>query len=277
MRSKTYAVLTAFVIAIYVEPSLAQPAKKEFKDCQDCPTMVTIPAGAFNMGFSPKEENAYKTALPKHKVTIGKPFAIGKYEVTQEEFEKVMGFNPSTRKYSPRHPVENLTLYQARQFAQKLSQITGHRYRLPSEAEWEYAARAGTDTAWYCGNDYKCTKQIAVWYYSRNGQDSPVGSKNPNKFGLHDMLGNISEMVEDPARIAINGSYEGAPIDGSVWPCQPNPSYKEFEGGCRYDIHMIRGGNWADDVWTIRSANRLSQAASIPDSNTGFRVVREFP
>ncbi len=195
-------------------PRPAQPAVgtyltpgKTFKDCADCPEMVVIPSGSFRMGDLAGD--GYSREKPVHRVTIPRPFAVGKYEVTQAEWRAVMGSNPSRFK-GDRNPVEMVSWDDAKDFVRKLSAKTGKTYRLLSEAEWEYAARAGTQSKYLCGNGDGCLSGVA-WYPSNSGNGThPVGSKGGNAFGLHDMHGNVWEWVED----CRHKSYAGAPTDG---------------------------------------------------------------
>jgi formylglycine-generating enzyme required for sulfatase activity len=158
---------------------------------------VRIPSGTFTMGADSKREAAYSFEMPRHKVTISKSFYMGRYEVTQAQWEAVMGNNPSLWR-NPDNPVENVTIEEVQQFIQQLNELEkANRYRLPTEAEWEYAARAGSTTTYFFGNDETDMEQY-VWY-AKNSEGKPhsIGQKKPNAWGLHDMLGNINEYVQD--------------------------------------------------------------------------------
>ena len=181
-----------------------------FKDCETCPEMVVIPAGSFKMGdMSGKGSSDEK---PVHEVKIGYSFAVGKYEVTQAEWEAVMGKNPSVFK-GARKPVEKVSWNDAKLFIKKLSEKTGKEYRLLSESEWEYMARAGSTTKYPWGDEIDSSK---AKYESKDGSELgtvPVGSYSANAFGVHDTAGNVYEWVED----CDHESYKDAPIDGSAW------------------------------------------------------------
>jgi formylglycine-generating enzyme required for sulfatase activity len=137
------------------------------------------------------------------------PFAIGKYPITQEQYEAVMGTNPSWFKNNPQNPVEKVSWYDARSFCQKLSQITGKLYRLPTQEEWEYACRAGTNTRFYFGDDANQLGDYA-WYWGNSQKTThPVGQKKPNAWGLYDMHGNVSEWCEEGSM--LGGSWGNYP------------------------------------------------------------------
>jgi len=158
---------------------------------------VLIPSGTFIMGANSKKEEAYSFELPRHKVTISKSFYIGRYEVTQAQWEAVMGSNPSVWKH-PNNPVENVTINEIKEFIEKLNEREEtNQYRLPTEAEWEYSARAGSNTTYFFGNDEREMDQY-LWYSKNSeGKPHPVGLKKPNAWGIYDMLGNINEYVQD--------------------------------------------------------------------------------
>ncbi len=158
--------------------------------------MVSLPAGEFLMGSPDSDSDAQSREKPQHQVQVNS-FAIGKYPVTQAQYEAVMGTNPSYFKNNPQNPVEKVSWNDAQAFCQKLSQITGKTYRLPTEAEWEYACRAGTTTRFYFGDDANQLGDYA--WYDGNSQKTthPVGQKKPNAWGLHDMIGNVWEWCED--------------------------------------------------------------------------------
>lgn len=180
------------------------------KDCADCPEMVVIPAGSFQMGADKNFEEASDSEGPVHRVEV-KSFLMGKYEVTQTEWVAVMGGNPSEFKGRTR-PVEHVSWNDAQEFIRRLNAKTGKEYRLPSEAEWEYAARAGSQSAWSFGDD-KGQLGNHAWYIDNSGNEThPVGQLQANKFGLFDMHGNVWEWVQD----CWHFNYRGAPSDGSA-------------------------------------------------------------
>ena len=219
--------------------------------------LVLIRPGSFDMG-SDKGEPAEK---PVHKVTIKKAFYIGKYEVTQEQWQAVMGANPSHFK-DPKKPVEQVTWNACRDFVAKLSEKTGRKFSLPSEAEWEYACRAGSTTE-FCYGDAEAGLGEYAWYSANSGRMTHlVGQKKPNKWGLHDMHGNVWEWCED----VFHDSYEGAPTDGSSW----------VEGG-NQALRVLRGGSWSGIPSYCRSADRYRDAPPYASGDFGCRVVlRDF-
>jgi formylglycine-generating enzyme required for sulfatase activity len=226
--------------------------------------MVSLPAGQFIMGSADSDPDAWDAEKPQHQVKVNS-FAIGKYPVTQAQYEAVMGTNPSHFKNNSwlknnlQNPVENVSWNDAQAFCQKLSQITGKTYRLPTEAEWEYACRAGTTTRYYFGDDASQLGDYA--WYKGNSQNTthPVGQKKPNAWGLYDMIGNVWEWCEDN----WHDNYIGAPKDGSAWLTNDN------------DYPILRGGCWYNGPDGCRSAYRdfsLYRRDGLSNSY-GFRVV----
>ncbi|MDB9404121.1 SUMF1/EgtB/PvdO family nonheme iron enzyme [Microcystis sp. CS-574] len=224
--------------------------------------MVSLPAGEFLMGSPDSDPASESWEKPPHLVQVNS-FAIGKYPVTQAQYQAVMGTNPSRFKNwfknNPQNPVENVNWNDAQAFCQKLSQITGKTYRLPTEAEWEYACRAGTTTRFYFGDDANQLGDYA--WYSANSQSKthPVGQKRPNAWGLYDMSGNVWEWCEDD----WHSSYIGAPTDGSAWLINDNDN----------DYRIRRGGSWFYDPSLCRSAFRSGHNRRDNDFILGFRVV----
>jgi formylglycine-generating enzyme required for sulfatase activity len=217
--------------------------------------MVSLPAGKFLMGSS--ESNDEK---PQHQVKVNS-FAIGKYPITQAQYQAVMGNNPSYLKNNPQNPVEGVSWNDAQAFCQKLSQITGKTYRLPTEAEWEYACRAGTTTRYYFGDNDNQLGDYAWYEGNSNRTTHPVGQKKPNGWGLYDMSGNVWEWCEDD----WHNSYAGAPNDGSAWLDNDNRSQS---------LKCLRGGSWFVIPDLCRSAYRSSHGRRDDIYNdNGFRVV----
>ncbi len=213
---------------------------------------VLIPAGSFLMG-----SDQYVTQNPVHKVTISSPFYIGRYPVTQKEWVQIMGNNPSCFK-GDRLPVEQVSWNDAREFIMRLNarESTEH-YRLPSEAEWEYACRAGTSTRYPFGDDESELDKYG-WY--RGTTSHEVGRKKQNPWGLYDMHGNVWEWCQD----RWHTDMENAPRDGSAWE----------DGQSR--LRVDRGGCWSSLGRYCQSALR---SANDPDNRyglTGFRIVREI-
>jgi formylglycine-generating enzyme required for sulfatase activity len=226
--------------------------------------MVKIPAGRFLMGSPDQEAGRYDNESPQHCVDVPE-FFIGKYPVTQAQWEAIMGNNPSYFKGANR-PVETVTWNLATEFCQRLSQKTGKSYRLPSEAEWEYATRAGTTTPFYFGETI--TTELANYngnytYASEakgiyRQQTTEVGSFPPNAFGLYDMHGNVWEWCQD----VWHENYNNAPTDGSAW-----------ETGGDSNTRVLRGGSWNNYPWDCRSADRVRGSAGNCLNYRGFRVV----
>jgi formylglycine-generating enzyme required for sulfatase activity len=229
-------------------------ADKAFRDCPECPEMVIIPAGSFDMGSNDGEVNE----KPVHHVTIAKPFAMGKTEVTQGQWKAVMGNNPSSfGNCGDTCPVEQVSWNDVQRFLQKLNARTGKQYRLPSEAEWEYACRAEGKQE-YCGSDY--INSIA-WYSNNGGLTThPVASKQANAWGLYDMSGNVGEWVED----IYHDNYSGAPADGSAW----------LGDGAK---RVLRGGSWNYGPQGGRAAYRGWFEPSFRSNRYGFRLAETLP
>jgi formylglycine-generating enzyme required for sulfatase activity len=225
------------------------------------PEMIYISAGSFLMGSEEDDSQAYADERPQHQVTITQPFYIGKYPITQEQYEAVMGNNPSNFKKGGKYPVEQVSWEDAQEFCQKLSKLTKKTYRLPSEAEWEYAARAGTQSSYYYGDDKSQLGEYAWYDGNSNSQTQPVGQKKPNKWGLYDMLGNVWEWCEDD----WHDNYKGAPTDGRAWVDNDNRSQSEHR--------TMRGGSWDNDSWYCRCAIRYNYSSAWRYSDFGFRVV----
>ncbi len=210
--------------------------------------MIFVPGGSFKMG-SPKGDG-FDKEKPQHDVTVP-GFYIGKYPITQAQWEAVIGKNPSHFKGDPALPVENVSWNDAKKFCEKLARMTGKAYRLPSEAEWEYACRAGT-TGKYAGD-----LDTMAWYDQNSSfKTHPVGQKQPNAFGLYDMHGNVWEWCED----VWHDNYNGAPTDGSAWLIGGDSSYR-----------VLRGGSWYDHGDVCRSAYRNCNRPVV--RSYGFRVV----
>lgn len=214
--------------------------------------LVEIPAGSFCMGA----DDGAPDERPAHKVTIRQPFYIGKYEVTQEQWQALLGNNPSNFKACGGCPVEQVSWDDAQRFIAKLNELNnGFAYRLPSEAEWEYAARAGTT------DDYAGNLSAMAWYDLNAGNKShPVGEKQANSFGLYDTHGNVNEWCEDWYH--LNLAYRGAPTDGSVW---------EARGEQR--SRVLRGGSWRNPAGNQRLSARGKSEPGARLSVVGFRVV----
>lgn len=273
-----------------------------FTDCTTCPEMVVMPPGTFMMGSSPSETERQTNEGPVHSVTLDKPFALGKFEITRGQYARfvdetghhsgngcwaieagdytdspVRNWRDPNFPQQDNHPAVCLNWLDAQAFVQWLSKKTGKHYRLPSEAEWEYAARGNTTSTRFWGNDpdQACDyanvmdttgkEQVPNVDWRHNCTDghaytAPVGSKKPNAFGLYDMLGNVWEWMED----SYHSNYRGAPTDGSAW----------IAGGKE---PVIRGGSWLNKVHYVRVAERSTDESTDHDNFTGFRVARDLP
>jgi len=249
-------------------PARSEPARTGsnpgdiFRDCAGCTELVVVPAGSFDMGSSLEYEN------PVHRVTIAKPFAIGRREVTFDEWDKCVDDGACKHRPDDRdwgrgdRPVINVSWIDAKAFATWLSQKTGQTYRLPSEAEWEYAARGGTNTPFWWGRDVGSRQANCRECNTGEAQKtSPVGSYKPNPFGLYDTAGNAAEWVED----CWNDNYRGAPNNGSAWAA----------GQCR--LRVLRGGAFDSQSRYLRSMSRFRYDLDVRYVANGFRVMRELP
>jgi formylglycine-generating enzyme required for sulfatase activity len=282
---------------------LADPAGSQtapgtvFHDCPDCPEMVVVPAGSFMMGSNPAEITAlekqypkklylsdyYRREGPQHKVTIARPFAIGRYEVTFAEWDACVAaggckHNPSDQGWGRgKLPVvdvswDNIT----NEYLPWLSRKTGKTYRLPSEAEWEYAARAGTTTPFWWGSSISTSQANydGRGTYGRGPRGEyrqktvPVDSFAPNPWGLFNVHGNVMEWVQD---CLSNVDYRGAPTDGSAWTtagAKPGTTLECVQRG-------LRGGFWGGEPRGLRSASRHWDMPDMQDlPNAGFRLAR---
>ena len=309
--------LIAILLFGFCVPAAAQaplsPAQEQtlkagdaFRECDGCPEMVVIPAGAFLMGSPQSEGDRDDNEGPQRRVTIGKPFALGRFELTIDQFVAFVtetgydagnacdlwqdgsfaerpgySFRKTNFPQTGAHPAPCLSWDDAKAYLAWLSGKTGRAYRLPSEAEWEYAARAGTtgrfhfgdNEADYCrhGNGVDATALAEVPGAKEKGWDAlpcrdghaftaPVGSFAPNAFGLHDTHGNVFEWVQD----CWNDSFKDAPIDGSAW----------LTGDC--SIRVQRGGAWGYPRTYLRIAVRGRQGQAYRYINAGVRVAREI-
>ncbi len=256
-------------------PIEASPSETVFRDCSDvdsagiaiCPELVVIPAGHFQMGSPSSEESRHGNEGPRHLVSIAAPLAVGRFAVTFGEWDACAAAGGCGKRHPADkgwgrgwRPVVNVSWDDAHQYVAWLSQYTGQPYRLLSEAEWEYAARAGSTTARYWGDSIgrkaaNCNGCGSAW---DGGRTAPVGSFPPNRFGLFDMLGNVWQWVED----CYHDDYNGAPVDGSAW----------TSGRCGY--RMLRGGSWFTTSNHLRSAYRGGSSSSYRGDDQGFRVAR---
>ncbi|MBF0357808.1 MAG: formylglycine-generating enzyme family protein [Magnetococcales bacterium] len=246
--------------------SAGYAAPKEHSNSIDM-DFVLIPAGSFLMGSDGKVVDSRKDETPQHYVALKKAFYLGKYEVTQKQWNRVMGKNPSKFKFGGTNkPVENVSWIDVQDFIKKLNSIEGgNHYRLPTEAEWEYSCRAGTKTDYSFGDDATRIGTFA-WYGDGKGnarrKTHPVGQKQANPWGLHDMHGNVLEWVQDVYKRNAYSSYEHR---GN------NPVY---EGAGSFRI--IRGGSWLHDAEDLRCTNRNLNKPTSRYHNIGFRLLMEL-
>ena len=228
---------------------------------------VLVPAGSFVMG-SPPGEPGREPVEAAHDVRISRPFYLGRHEVTQAQWLRVLGTRPSWfGDCGDGCPVERVSFYDARRFVSRLSEWSGERFRLPTEAEWEYACRAGTTTPFHTGENLTSAQAN----YDARGpypgfppgefrsRPTPVGSFPPNAWGLFDMHGNVWEWTDD-----WHCPYPAGPATGP-------------RGRCATEYRVIRGGSWAFDAASARCALRYTHRPQDSGYSIGFRLVRELP
>jgi formylglycine-generating enzyme required for sulfatase activity len=227
-----------------------------------CPQMIVMAAGKFMMGSPATEEDRYDNEGPQHEVVIAQPFAVSKFELTFDQWDSCVQYGGCTRAASPfgagRQSAINVSWDDAKEYVNWLSTLTGQEYRLLSEAEWEYGARAGTTSPYSFEGDESVLGEYAWYSKNSGGKTHLVGEKKPNAFGLYDVHGNVWEWVED----CYHKSYDGAPTDGSAWTTD--------ECGNR----VVRGGSWNDHSQNLRSANRNDLPAGPRVPILGIRVGR---
>jgi formylglycine-generating enzyme required for sulfatase activity len=246
-----------------VAAPVVRMAPGEIKDCEFCPELVNIPAGSFAMG----SKDGHWSEQPVRRVTIAKPFALGKYEVTVGQWEACVDAGacqsmPSMQGVSDSSPVHNVSWNEIENYLEWLREVTGEPYRLPTEAEWEYAARAGTKTRFWWGevvgvSNANCEDCGGDWDRKTPAR---VGGFEANPFGLHDMNGGVMEWVAD----CWVQDYDGAPSDGSA----------QLSGDCTQRV--LRGGSWRNDQTYATVSSRLSYDASVRYYTNGFRVARDL-
>jgi formylglycine-generating enzyme required for sulfatase activity len=252
------------VLTAEQEKEKAAKPGSDFKECAiGCPTMVVVPVGKFTMGSPEGEQGRFGGEGPQHEVTIAKPFAVGKTEVTFAEWDACVSAGACAKASDSgwghgNQPVINVSWDNAQEYIAWLSRLTGKKYRLLTEAEWEYSARAGARTAYSWGDEIgrgnaNCNGCGSQWDDKRS---APVSSFKPNAFGLYDMHGNVYEWVED----AWHDRYEGAPVDGTAW----------LQGGD--ERRVVRGGSWLSFPRNIRG--RLMNSTGDRYNGLGFRLAR---
>jgi len=256
------------VLTIEQEKTQAAKPGSDFKECANgCPVMIVIPAGKFIMGPPENEPDRNASEGPQHEVTVAKPFAVSKLEVTFEDWDACVAAAACPRVTDGwgrgKMPVINVSWSDAKQYVGWLSELTGKEYRLLTEAEWEYAARAGAHTRYSWGDELgmgnaNCDGCGSPWDLK---QTAPVGSFKPNALGLYDMHGNVWEWVED----SWHETYDDAPTDGSAWLRGGDPSFR-----------VVRGGSWRNDSELVRAAVRVRRNINVRFDTLGFRVARSI-
>lgn len=221
--------------------------------------LIYVAGGSFSMGCTSEQPTCENDENPEHPVRVGS-FEIGRNEVTQELWGAVMGDNPSAFEDCPQCPVETVSWDDIQAFIEKLN-AAGEQFRLPSEAEWEYASRGGQRSQ---GHPYSGSDDWAAvaWYYENSGNRTrPVAQRQANELGLFDMSGNVREWVQD----CWHDSYVDAPVDGHAW----------VQGDCTR--RAIRGGSWYGKPSYMRTANRFWYTTYFRNNNLGFRIARTIP
>ena len=254
------ALTTLLLVALSPQTQAAEPAAgTPWTEPNTGIEFVYIPSGCFNMGSRLGTPDATPDERPVHQVCFKQGFYLSKYEVTQAQWKMVMGNNPSDvdRGIGDNYPVNKVSWDDTQRFIQELNVNTGFKFALPSEAQWEYACRAGgSDT--YCGGN---EVDSVAWYDANSGGKAHrVGSKHANAWGLYDMSGNVWEWVQD----TWHGNYSGAPTDGSAW-----------AGGS--GSRVLRGGSWYNKPLSARAAYRLINDPAERIENYGCRLARTLP
>lgn len=286
MKTGTLLLATAAVLPRLagLDPAAAQEAGTVFRDCPACPEMVVVPPGTFAMGSSDAVPWRFRYERPRHTVTIAAPLAVGVHEVTFAQWDACVkaggceGYRPGDEGWGRgSRPVINVRWVDAQSYVRWLSRETGMQYRLLSEAEWEYVARAGSSGARPWGDAEALQCRYANGYDQTGAariradeepaacadgyvETAPAGSLEPNSFGLHDLLGNVWEWTAD----CWHDSYSGAPTDGSAWQ----------SGDCT--IRVLRGGSWNNGPSVLRSANRDGGRIGDRDHDMGLRIARDI-
>jgi formylglycine-generating enzyme required for sulfatase activity/class 3 adenylate cyclase len=236
----------------------------DFKECANgCPTMIALPAGKFTMGSPVGEKDRNNDEGPQRVVTIGQPFAVGKTAVTFAEWDTCVAAGACPKAEDSGwgrddRPVTNVSWDEAKIYTTWLAKQTGKPYRLLTEAEWEYAARAGSPRRYFFGDEETQLGEYAWFSKNSDSKTQPVGTRKPNAFGLYDIYGNVWQWVED----CYEESYSGAPTDGSA----------ATSTAC--SRRVLRGGSWSGEPDMLRSANRNGFITLFRIGNVGFRVAR---
>ena len=263
LKEQHYRITQVEPYLLTAEAENALKAKDSFRECEDCPEMVVVPAGRFMMGSPPGQ--GWDNEHPQHEVTIAKPFAVSKFEVTFDQWDACVAHGGCTAKAPDAgfgrgtRPVINVSFDDFQDYLAWLSELTGRPYRLLSEAEWEYAARAGSSSVYSFGDDAAALGDHG-WYANNSSfHTHPVGEKKPNAFGLYDMEGNVREWVED----CHHETYTGAPADGTPWLSEDCPA------------RIVRNGAWPSLADELPVAHRYGEATDYRPQGyvLGFRVA----
>jgi formylglycine-generating enzyme required for sulfatase activity len=252
------------VLTAEQEKEKAARPGSDFKECANgCPTMIVVPAGKFTMGSPASDKDRNNDEGPQREVAIGQPFAAGKTAVTFAEWDTCVAAGVCPRADDSGwgrddRPVTNVSWDEAKIYAAWLAKLAGKPYRLLTEAEWEYAARAGNPNRYFFGDDETQLEEYAWFSKNSDGKTQPVGTKKPNAFGLYDMYGNVWQWVED----CYEESYSGAPTDGSA------------VASTACGRRVLRGGSWSGEPDHLRSSNRNGFITLFRIGNVGFRVGR---
>jgi formylglycine-generating enzyme required for sulfatase activity/class 3 adenylate cyclase len=257
-------VMKPSILTAEQEKEKAAKPRSDFKECANgCPTMIVVPAGKFTMGSPVSDKDRNNDEGPQREVTIGQPFAVGKTAVTFAEWDTCVAAGACPKAEDSGwgrddRPLTNVSWDEAKTYSTWLAKQTGKPYRLLTEAEWEYAARAGNPGRYSFGDDETQLDEYAWFSKNSDGKTQPVGTKKPNAFGLYDMHGNVWQWVED----CYEDSYSGAPTDGSA--------VTSTACGRR----VLRGGSWSGEPDHLRSSNRNGFITLFRVGNVGFRVGR---
>jgi formylglycine-generating enzyme required for sulfatase activity len=259
--------VTAWVVpyVLTAEREHALHVAESFRECaKDCPEMIVVPAGGFTMGSPDGQEGHDKNEGPQHRVIFKYPFAVSKLEVTFDDWDACVAFGDCPRVSDSgwghgQHPVIHVTWDDAETYVRWIAMVTGKPYRMLSEAEWEYAARAGVSTSFSFGDDPAACDDYA-WFVGNSEQHThPGGLKKANGFGLYDVHGNVWEWTAD----CYHPSYDGAPTDGSAW--------MDERSDC---IGIARGGGWNSEPRSRATATRLPLPHYSQNYDIGFRLAR---
>lgn len=236
----------------------------DYTDAQGIRFMLIKP-GSFMMGRDINDDMGYDPELPQHQVTIKQPFYLGQFEVTQAQWQQVLGNNPANF-VGPERPVENVSFKDIQQFIAKLNLLNPDMtYHLPSEAQWEYAARAGSTSAYFSGPNSAFVSHYGWYIGNTSGSTQKVGQLQPNPWGLYDIYGNVAEWVED----CWHPNYLEAPTTEQAW----TASTGWFANNCKQRV--LRGGSWFSPVFELRSAYRFKHFMFNRSQHKGFRLALE--